>query len=155
MSSLGSEVHTAVEVLRLPAEKLAHLWVTLMLMGTLQHACRVIKPGRSFLCQMIGLLHIPRCPHQHVLLNKHFRSDLQRWRVLAFKVPGICTATSSNWNQASMKAASVWSAPGRTLANLITPPILRQIQAVCWLHLLTIDKAMLWATALALYFGFV
>ena len=101
---LGIEINTAAGILRLPADKLAHLRTVLQqwssrracerrelesLIGTLQHACRVIKPGRSFLRQMICLLRIPRRPHHHVRLNKHFRSDLQWWRVFASYWNGV------------------------------------------------------------------
>ena len=88
---LSIEIDTAAGVLRLPADKLARMRVVSQqwssrracerrelesLIGTLQHACRVIKPGRSFLRQMISLLHIPQRPHHHVRLNKHFRGCL-------------------------------------------------------------------------------
>ena len=99
---LGIEIDTVAGVLRLPPDKLIRLRKALQqwssrracerrelesLIGTLQHACRVIKPGRSFLRQMIDLLRIPRRSHHHVRLNKHFRADLQWWRVF-----------SSHWN---------------------------------------------------------
>ena len=77
---LGIEIDTVARVLRLPPIKLTRLRKALQqwssqracerhelesLIGTLQHACRVIKPGRSFLRQIIDLLHIPRCSHHH------------------------------------------------------------------------------------------
>ena len=41
-----------------------------LLIGLLQHACRIVQAGRSFLRCIIDLLHIPRCPHHHVRLNR-------------------------------------------------------------------------------------
>jgi hypothetical protein len=64
MTFLGIEIDTACGQLRLPAEKLARLkallaqWATRRscqrrhlesLVGTLQHACQVVRPGRAFL----------------------------------------------------------------------------------------------------------
>ena len=90
--------------LRLPADKLARLQETLRqwstrkvcerrqlesLIGTLQHACRVIKPGRSFLRRMIDLLRIPRRPHYHLRLNRQFRADLLWWLTFASQWNGV------------------------------------------------------------------
>ena len=104
LTFLGVEIDTLAGVLRLPADKFTRLRVALQqwssrracercelesLIGTLQHACRVIKPGRTFLCQMIDLLCIPHRPHHHVRINKHFRADLQWWRVFASHWNGV------------------------------------------------------------------
>ena len=101
---LEIEIDTVAGVLQLPPDKLIRLQKALQqwssrracerrelesLIGTLQHACWVIKPGRSFLRQMIDLLHIPRRPHQHMRLNKHFRGDQQWWRVFASHWNGV------------------------------------------------------------------
>ena len=74
LTFLGIEMDTQVGVLRLPADKLARVKETLAqwsmrkscrrrelesLVGTLQHACRVVKPGRAFLRRMIDLLRLP------------------------------------------------------------------------------------------------
>lgn len=53
------------------------------LFGFLQHACRVIRPGRSFLRRMIDLLRVR--PHHHVRLNVEFRADLWWWTIFAAK----------------------------------------------------------------------
>ena len=51
------------------------------LIGTLQHACRVVRPGRAFLRRIIDLLRTPSAtkPHHYIRLNREFRVDLQ-WR---------------------------------------------------------------------------
>ena len=51
----------------------------LSLIGLLQHACRVVRSGRSFLRRMINLSSVAREPHHHIRLNMGFRSDLEWW----------------------------------------------------------------------------
>ena len=51
------------------------------LIGTLKHACQVVRPGRSFLRRMIKLERVPKRPHYFVRLNTSFRADLRWWRV--------------------------------------------------------------------------
>ena len=73
LTFLGIEIDTIRQELRLPAEKLQQLlqmvdewenrkactrWELESLIGTLQHACKVIWPGRSFLRRVISLLSI-------------------------------------------------------------------------------------------------
>ncbi len=91
---LGIELDTVRMEARLPQEKLRRLkqeirqWEQrrsctkrelLSLIGQLQHACCVVKPGRSFLRRMIDLSRTVREMHYTVRLNKSFRSDLQWW----------------------------------------------------------------------------
>ena len=61
------------------------------LIGTLQHAAKVIRPGRSFLRRAISLLSIAKRPHHHIRLNHEFKSDLMWWKVFG-----------SHWNGASL-----------------------------------------------------
>ena len=87
--------------MRLPEWKLARLhqalqsWAGLKvclrcelesLVGLLHHAFRVIRPGLSFLRQIIDLLRIPRHQHHQLPLNRQFRADLRWW------------LTASRWN---------------------------------------------------------
>ena len=51
----------------------------LSIIGQLQHACCVIKEGRSFLRRMIELSRGVRELHHRVRLNAGFHSDLQWW----------------------------------------------------------------------------
>ena len=91
---LGIELDAAKGQMRLPAEKLRRLkteirtWgprrsctkrELLSLIGQLQHACCIVKPGRSFLRRMITLSTVARELHHRIRLNKGFRSDLQWW----------------------------------------------------------------------------
>ena len=50
--------------------------VLLSLISCLQHACCIIRPGRSFLRHMIDLSRGVRALHHQVRLNAGFRSDL-------------------------------------------------------------------------------
>lgn len=51
----------------------------LSLIGQLQHACCVVRPGRTFLRRMIDLSTVAKEYHHRLRLNKSFRSDLQWW----------------------------------------------------------------------------
>ena len=51
----------------------------LSLIGQLQHACKVIPSGRSFLRRMISSSTTAKELHHHICLNTGFRSDLQWW----------------------------------------------------------------------------
>ena len=106
LTFLGIEINTRTGTLCLPADKLARLKATLVqwssrrscqrrqlesLIGTLQHACRVVKPGRTFLRRMIDLLRIPGATegHHHIRLNRGFRADLQWWGTFAEHWNGV------------------------------------------------------------------
>ena len=51
----------------------------LSLIGQLQHACCVVRPGRTFLRRMINLSTVAKELHHRIRLNLGFRSDLQWW----------------------------------------------------------------------------
>ena len=91
---LGIELDTQQWIVRLPDIKLRRLqeeirkWESkkactkrelLSLIGQLQHACCVVRPGRSFLRRMIDLSKGVRKLHHKGRLNRGFRSDLQWW----------------------------------------------------------------------------
>lgn len=95
---LGIVIDTITGKLSLPPEKLQRLldlvekWSLKKnctrnelesLIGTMQHACKVIKPGRSFLRRAIALLSVAKQPYHHIRLTKDFRSDLMWWKVFA------------------------------------------------------------------------
>ena len=94
LTFLGIELDSESSSLRLPLEKLQRLqreitwWMgrssctkreLLSLIGQLQHACCVVRPGRTFLRRMISLAKVAKQLHHHIRLNKGFRSDLQWW----------------------------------------------------------------------------
>jgi hypothetical protein len=104
LTFLGIIIDTLRGELRLPADKLQRLldsvttWLSKhtctkreleSLIGTLQHACKVIRPGRSFLRRTIALLSIAKQKHHHIRLNAEFRSDMLWWKLFAEKWNGI------------------------------------------------------------------
>ena len=103
---LGIVIDTVRQELRLPQDKLERLVTTVTqwgskkactrrelesLIGTIQHACKVIPAGRPFLRRAITLLWGVKCQHHHIRLNKEIRSDLQWWKQFA-----------PHWNGASL-----------------------------------------------------
>ena len=101
LTFLGIEIDTVEGSLRLPQEKLERLVTTIQnwgdrkvcsrrelesLVGSLNHACKVIRSGRTFLRRMIDLLAATGSttahrPHHHIRLNREFRADLAWWRL--------------------------------------------------------------------------
>ena len=121
LTFLGIEVDTGAAVLRLPLEKLRRLqslislWAgrksctkreLLSLIGQLQHACRVVRPGRTFLRRMINLSSVATELHHHIRLNIAFRSDLQWW-----------ASFLEGWNGVSLFTSVVAQAPSVTLTS--------------------------------------
>ena len=94
---LGILIDTISGLLRLPADKLCRLQSLLRewgdrkacsrkelesLVGLLNHACKVVRSGRSFLRRMLDLLHSVHHPPNSktpIRLNRGFRSDLAWW----------------------------------------------------------------------------
>lgn len=107
LTFLGIEVDTYAGVLRLPTEKLQRLQGLLAawgdkkacsrrelesLIGLLNHSCKVVRSGRSFLRCMIDLVKgVPRHPlRPHpIRLNTEFRSDLVWWRLFVQDWNGV------------------------------------------------------------------
>ena len=104
LTFLGITIDTEAMVLHLPEVKLARLggmiqqWRArkacskrelLSLIGNLQHVCRVVKPGRVFLCRMIDLASGVKELHHFVRLNKGFRSDLEWWALFLREWNGV------------------------------------------------------------------
>jgi len=92
---LGILIDTKAFELRLPMEKVKRLrdllvsWITRKsctrkelesLLGHLSHAAVVIRPGRTFLRQLFGLLHHAKAPHHFIRLTAGARADLAWWR---------------------------------------------------------------------------
>ena len=104
---LGIEVDTVALQLRLPEDKLLRLKTQLKewgdrkvcprkelesLIGLLNHACKVVRSGRSFLRRMIDLLHsVPSHPLRPspIRLNRDVRSDLAWWDAFVAEWNGV------------------------------------------------------------------
>ena len=113
LTFLGIVIDTVANELRLPADKLERLRTLLAswgdrktcsqkelesLIGVLNHACKVVRPGRSFLRRMLDLLKASRPrragarPVRFIRLNRDFRSDLCWWRTFAEQWNGVAIA---------------------------------------------------------------
>lgn len=104
---LGIVIDTLRGELRLSAEKLQRLRDLLRewrnrtsctrkelesLIGLLNHACKVVRSGRSFLRRMIDLLHAIHHPPNSktpIRLNAGFRADLAWWQEFLVKWNGV------------------------------------------------------------------
>ena len=101
---LGFALDTTLMTVSLPRDKLTRLSDLLAqwhnrkactkhdldsLIGQLQHASAIIKPGRSFLRRMIILSKSRRCPSHPIRLNQGFRSDLAWWSLFLHRWNGI------------------------------------------------------------------
>ena len=104
LTILGIIIDTIAGQLRLPQEKLQRLQSLLhqwrfkkactrkeleSLIGLLNHACKVVRSGRSFLRRMLDLLHSVPPSQTHIRLNLEFRSDLAWWNTFLTHWNGI------------------------------------------------------------------
>ena len=117
---LGIEIDTLSMSLQLPAVELDRLqreiqrWGTLKcctkrelsLIGQLQHACCVIKSGRSFLRRMIELSKGVCELHHRIHLNTGFRSDLRWWSFFLPIWNGSCPLSSISLGVPSVELTS-------------------------------------------------
>ena len=104
LAVLGIVIDTVAGELRLPADKLDRLRALLQhwgskascsrkelesLIGLLNHACKVVRSGRSFLRRMLDLLHAVPPTQSIIRLNTSFRSDLAWWAAFVAHWNGI------------------------------------------------------------------
>eukprot|EP00731_Ephydatia_muelleri_P018931 Em0011g971a len=120
---LGIFIDTATGELRLPPEKLVHIRSLLSewgdrkacnrrelesLIGYLNHAYKVVRPGRSFLRRMIDLLHRNNNTYHPIRLNRQFRSDLQWWKSFAAGWNGTSYIASNASTHFASDASGSW-----------------------------------------------
>ena len=104
LTFLGIELDSQQRQLRLPADKLSRLQRSLItwsgrrscrkrelqsLLGYLNHAATVVKPGRSFVRRMIELLPVAKHPDHFIRLNVSFRADLLWWQLFSQSWNGV------------------------------------------------------------------
>ena len=104
LTFLGIDVDSVAMELRLPADKLLQLQTLLKqwrgkkactkrellsITGSLSHACKVVRPGRSFLRRLIDLAKLATRPHHHLRLSRESRSDLEWWFQFVAKWNGV------------------------------------------------------------------
>ncbi len=115
ISFLGLELDSTAMEVRLPLDKLTNLralltsWrgrkackkrELLSLIGSLAHASKAIKPGRSYLRWLINLSTITRRLDQFIRLSREARADIEWWASFA-----------SEWNGTAMMVASPGAKP--------------------------------------------
>ena len=123
LTLLGIEIDIVACELRLPAEKLQRLKVAVKewqgrrsctkrelesLVGFLQHAATVVRPGHSFLRRMFELVHTVREQHHHIRLNSHFRADLSWWALFAESWNDCSLATTKASVTVTSDASGSW-----------------------------------------------
>ena len=121
LTFLGIVLDTIKREIRLPEDKLVRLkdmlqrWEhkksctkreLLSLIGHLQHACKVVRPGRTFLRRMIELSTVGKQLHHHIRLTAAFRSDLQWW-----------VAFLAKWNGRSMMEGNLKKNPSAVVTS--------------------------------------
>ena len=104
LTFLGIEIDAEALILRLPEEKLVALKSLLTswkgrrwclkselqsLAGKLQHACKVVRPWRSFLWPVFELMKGVHHDYHHIRLNSATRSDLAWWDLFLDSWNGI------------------------------------------------------------------
>lgn len=94
LSFLGLELDSLAMEIRLPPSKLRALqalitqWIDKQscsrrhlesLIGSLHHACCVVRPGKTFLRRMFELLSVATRQNHHIRLSRTFKADLHWW----------------------------------------------------------------------------
>ena len=112
LTFLGIEMDTQNSTLRLPRDKVQELKSLIAtwsqrksctkrdlqsLVGKLQHACKVVRPGRSFLRRMFELLRGTAKKQHFIRLNRSFHSDLRWWHLFLESWNGVAMMGSPEW----------------------------------------------------------
>ena len=108
---LGIEFDTTNMVLRLPDMKLKQLREIVAqwrgkktcrkrdlqsIIGSLSHASKVVRPGRTFLRRLIDLLAVAKKPHHYIRLTRDARSDIEWWHCFAAQWNGVSMIQSQS-----------------------------------------------------------
>lgn len=67
------------------------------LIGTLQFACKAIRPGRAFLRRLINLTVKATKPHHHIRLNSEAKADIQCWLNFLNDYNGTTIFLNNEW----------------------------------------------------------
>ena len=112
----GIEVDTVAMVARLPTEKLAkardlvrnltcvkrtNLKTLQETLGFLNFACRVVKPGRTFLRRLYDLCRHAYLPSHNIRINKEARKDLKAWSKFLTTYNGVSILNEEIWLSSS------------------------------------------------------
>lgn len=111
LTFLGVRLDTQLMQARLPDDKLHRIkqdlskWLhkkkatkrqILSLVGVLQHASKVVRPGRTFVSRMYSTAARLKKLSYFTRLNRHFRSDLYWWHIFITNWNGISILRSSS-----------------------------------------------------------
>ena len=112
LTVLGIELDSLLLQARLPQEKFDRIHTLLVswslkrhctrkelesLIGNLQHACKVVPSGRTFLRRMINLLSAFRRDDHPIRLNREFHLDLSWWLEFFQSWNGYSFLLSPHW----------------------------------------------------------
>ena len=118
---LGIELDSVAGELRLPEDKLTRLrqliahwqgkneyWKRdlLSLIGILNHACKVINAGSSFVRRLIDFSKVAKHPDHFIRLNRQTRSDLEWWHLFVASWNGVSTMFNANKHQCDLSMVS-------------------------------------------------
>ena len=135
LTFLGIEVDTVSRQLRLPAEKMERLEKELRaargrrtmlkrelqsLTGLLQHACKVVRPGRAFLQRLYAMQSVGSAPSHNIRLNTVARADIVWWQLFVSRWNGVSMIFDPRTATAGRKVVS--DASGSWGAGAVCPP---------------------------------
>ena len=121
LTFLGINLDSEVMSMSLPRERLASLrqrlssWLNRRsaskhqlqeLLGHLNHAAAVVRPGRSFLRAIIDAMKRPRRPHQVTRLDAQCRADIAWWALFVAEWNGISVLPPPKLNITVLSDAS-------------------------------------------------
>ena len=121
ISFLGMELDSMALEIRLPQDKLVRMraelskWrgrkacrkrELLSLIGTLSHACKAVRAGRSFLRRLIDLSMVVKTLDHHVRLSREARSDIKWWFQFSASWNGVAMLREAKEVQASVSITS-------------------------------------------------
>ena len=84
----------------------------LSLIGLLSHACKAIRPGRSFLSRLIDLSMTVRVLSRQIRLNASARSDIEWWGQFCETWNGVAMMTAVNKGSPGVEIAIVSDTSG-------------------------------------------
>ncbi len=110
LTFLGMEIDTAKVEVRLPQEKLAEMRALLKrwrgmkkscrrrdlesVVGSLNHACKAVRPGRAFKRRLQDLMTTVERDGQRVRLNVEARADIESWHQYGLRWNGTSLMTA-------------------------------------------------------------
>ena len=173
LTFLGIKIDSAASMLRLPKDKLANLklqlarWLLrdrprhsrtkrelLSLLGLLNHAASVVKPGRTFICSLIDASTAAKHLDHYVHLSAQARADLTWWHTFVQSWNGksllpepepaqsLYSDASGSWGFGALSEHDWFSAPwtrtdcdgGGTLGPSVTRCFCNNQAVVCALN---------------------